>query len=192
MQEWFYWLLNLLSSETKGLQKENTNNELMTKKILDSMAVNHIEKIYRNIMEMVRFAEAKNGVLLTVNIAIFIEIAKYGLPFDSTFQKICGIIIWCALLCSISILLVSFLPKLHTNNKSNPLYFGSITTFCEDDYKNRMQNSSSSDLHAYYCQQIHINSAIAKRKFIQFKLALLFSIISLLTFGLVKVLLNLL
>jgi hypothetical protein len=184
------WLIRLVDSENIELQKKSSNNDNVLNTILERLAVYHIEKVYVNVVDMVRFAEAKNGILLTVNIAMFIEIAKYGLEQITSSQKIFSIITWLALLCSIGVLFVSFLPKLSSNKKYNPLYFGSIITSCDEDYKKRMKSSSSEELHDYYCEQIHINAAIAKRKFIQFKVALIFSIISLMSFGIIKLMIH--
>jgi hypothetical protein len=182
----FNSLVELADAEKIDSLTNDTDKQSLTKIIEENISINHLEKIYAHITEMIRFGEAKNGALLTANFILFVEISKMRFQHHTMIQ-VYDIITWCALLASISILFISFLPKLKKVKSFNPIYFGSVVTSCKEDFTSKMKNSSTAELHDYYCEQIHINSVIANRKFVQFRYALVFSVIAVIGFGISKI-----
>lgn len=145
----------------------------------------NLKEIFKNVNDWLKYAEAKNGILLGFNGAVIFGILKlfsgnpewdnfgifigkyyhYGVPF--------------LLIISTIILLVSFLPKtkmikLGDNKKPdkvNVLFFSHLKTLTPDELLKELGIENSTIMERSYAQQIVINSGISAAKFDSFKVA---------------------
>lgn len=142
------------------------------------VSLDHIQRIHANVNEMIRFGEAKNGALLTVNFLILYSMFSGIIPLQTLLLTIINYASIGCLISSIIVLFITFIPKLNIQKEFNPVFFGTITMICKDEFVSRMSKIQFDELSKYYCEQIHINSQIAKYKFACFKIAIVLSMIS--------------
>ena len=160
-----------------------------------------LKTIFGNVNDWLKFAEAKNGVLITLNGgAIFAFISSFkdkltlsGVDFLSAeflFRIFCLEFLACCLI-SLLISLLSFLPQTKEKvfffppepkrTNDNPLYFGDIQKYTAVELLDLIKDnhqSSYTQMEKHYASQIVINSIITDRKVKYFKLALFFTISS--------------
>lgn len=136
--------------------------------------------IYKEQLERVNywlsFAEAKNGALLALDVAILSFMAENVL--NSKLNIIA--IVFC--IASLISSLVSFVPKENKTNKYgfNGLFYKDISSKSADDYKNYVKNNYN-DLKKYVndiTDEIVINSNITVEKYKKFNLSVSLLIIS--------------
>ena len=139
------------------------------------------------------FAEAKNGALVAINLAMMAVIVE--LHSD---VSVCYTIVLILLGVSSIVCLTSFFPnmKTHSENptfkvdisKMNMLFYSDIAklsekqyaTLIETNYGNELdKNILATTIAKNYVSEIHINSCIANRKFGLFKVAIEIDIIAL-------------
>ncbi|MBG1231039.1 Pycsar system effector family protein [Aestuariivirga litoralis] len=151
------------------------------------------ELVFSNVVEWVKFAELKNGALVTLNAAFIIgthQIADWQKPSSNL------LIIWlwfstaCFLL-SIIVGLGSFASKTKIDQfdfmngpssaSVNPLFFGHIRNLSVDDYLAKLAPNKNFNKRDEWVKNIAsqtiINSKIAQRKFSLFNLALAFFVL---------------
>lgn len=124
----------------------------------------NIKNIFDDINEWLRFAEAKNGILLGINLAI-VAICFEKNDFENLNNLDLFFISYIAmLLFSFCILVYSFFPNLKTNVQGNNI------TFYGDIYKN-YQNKTEDFIRAAKVEQCYING-IAERCIINSEITL--------------------
>lgn len=160
-----------LSSNTIDEPKHRITDDLLSK-------LDHVQRIHVNVQEMVRFAEAKNGAILSVNFLIFFSIYTGAVVQ----QTILRTTLYCAslgcLIASIVVLFYTFIPITGIQKQFNPVFFGSIGSKHIDIYVQSMCTLKTEHLIKFYCEQIHTNSQIASHKFKCFRIAVTLSLIS--------------
>lgn len=159
------------SMNDKSVNKDESVDNLV-------VSLDHIQRIHAHVNEMIRFGEAKNGALLTVNFLILYSMFSGIIPRQTLLLTIINYASIGCLISSIIVLFISFVPKLNKQKEFNPVFFGTITTICKDEFIDRMKKIQFDELRKFYCEQIHINSQIAKYKFFCFTIAVTLSIIS--------------
>lgn len=100
-----------------------------------------LQDILRDIWEQQQYSELKNGVLLTLNVAIFAIILRMyfqvkELISSNSFNKIIFFILILIYIIHIFLILKSFFPK-HRDNESNNInifFFGDIQKVTSKDY----------------------------------------------------------
>ncbi len=172
-------ILKSLFSIKINKQKKRDINISREESIDDSFVfMDQVQRIHANVNEMIRFGEAKNGALLTVNFLILYS-AFSGASIQRT--QLLTVISYASIGCLISsilVLFISFIPTLKVQKDYNPVFFGTIASIGKDNYVNKMKCIQINTLGASYCEQIHINSQIARNKFVHFKIAVILAIIS--------------
>lgn len=157
-----------------------------------------LEKVLKLVIDWIKFAEAKNAALLTLNSAAMF--AGYRIVFQikrelSTIESSCLLFLAILLLISAVICLMSFFARIKTRylysipakSKSPNLYFfGDIASFSSKDYvaalaKTINENEIAKELDMMLADQVIANSRIAARKFRLFNIALWFSLSAFLT-----------
>lgn len=146
--------------------------------------------------EWLRYAEAKNGVLLTLNGAFLIgihQIFQWHSP-----NNLANIYLWISTLfltMSLMVTLTSFfartktfrfnIPQESSDNSYNMLYFGHLANTNPDDLIKSLTTKEDRQSHSAYAknisEQIIINSKITNRKFSLFNFALLLTISAIIT-----------
>jgi len=159
-----------------------------------------LKDIFENVNNLLKFAEAKNGIIIALNATVIFGIFKLGvLSLDTS-----SILNWYLyitifmLLTSLIIALLSFVPKLKYPYLSfekpletdNLLYFGDIAKYTPTQYKKHCEKIIKLDDKDYqnnckltddYINQIVINSKITFIKFKQFEIAIWFTLSAILT-----------
>lgn len=152
-----------------------------------------LQNLHDHINDLLKYAEAKNGLLIGFNSLVLVEIV------EKVFSQMKCLPLWAVLgfsylgLCNIISLLISlfsFLPSFQTEitehkfrNRSNYLFYGTIATLSPaeffEQFKQRYKLEPTSET---YCldmiRQIIIQSQILIQKFNRFSLASLFTICS--------------
>ncbi len=155
-----------------------------------------IQSIFNNVNDWLKFAEAKNGAIAAVNVALIVGI----IPFLSGEQKADWLqfyLIMMVVFSGISFLvaLASFLPTTQTphldrlpqpNETSNLLFFGYIANHSVDSYVEVLkvtlgENTEPSKLGRAYIEQAIANSRIAIKKYDYFAASLFFLATALVT-----------
>lgn len=132
------------------------------------------------------FAEAKNGILIAVNIALMTFVSD----LLSYAPMLCAFILSCMVISSI-ICIASFIPNLKTHadikgtntdvNALNLLFYSDIAKLKEEQYADLLkdkykdvfdEHSFNSSIAKDYISEIHINSIITNRKYCYFRVAL--------------------
>ena len=140
-------------------------------------------EIHKNVVDWLKFAEAKNAGLLAGNLAVIFGIAKVDSLVGATLHTFAGLYFWNVIVfCGMSaaLCLVSIVPQIHIpllwakkeNIKSNLIFFGSIATHTRDTYIQKFEEATQTpltQLERDLAGQIVVNSKIAKRKFTSFK-----------------------
>ena len=153
-----------------------------------SVTVEHWEKVYTGIREMVQFGEAKNGLLMGLNVAILYNVSAGAISFASPRDGVLTVLALAGILASTLTLLISLFPKFKNMGEVNPLFFGSVAKTKREDYYKLCANLTREELLRYYATQIHANSQIALRKFRDFRLAIGCAVPSYLLFTLLYIL----
>lgn len=160
-----------------------------------------LKNIFDNVNEWLKFAEAKNGILIALlGTALFTLLEKSNsilfrdnisisnnmlvIKFDiNFFVSLYLVLLIIFLLIAVGILLMSFLPQTKRlfkikgvkNENDNSLFYGDIIKYTPEEYLKFIEPNrtdfSKSELD--YAYQIVINSHIAYRKYKYFELALL-------------------
>jgi hypothetical protein len=149
-----------------------------------------LNDIFININEQLRFAETKNGALVTLNLAIVLATAtiladhidkdaRLPLFFENWFI---GVALWLAIAALVS--LASFLPEMRPRVKpasvvadpSNVFFFGHIRAWSEPEFLKRVFEGMGLTIaplqaHHHLANQIGSNSHNANKKFVLFALA---------------------
>lgn len=138
---------------------------------------NELSNTLNRVMDMLKYAEAKNTILLTFESGLLYvvfteyldEIVKYPVY-----------LLWISpLLVSFMFLILSFLPKLSKSDSiknTNIQFYGDISKIDVDEY-NRIfvdKINKIEDFNADLVAQIHYNSQLTNKKFRAFKLAIWF------------------
>jgi hypothetical protein len=144
----------------------------------EELTMEQIREIYSHMQEMVRFGEAKNGALLTVNFAILYKIMSSDLLWITKTESIFQFSAIGFLIASILIIFISFMPRMNGNSSFNPIYFGSIRTLDREAYRHRLTALNPQELSDFYSELIHINAGIAHSKFLFFRLSIFLSLLS--------------
>lgn len=146
--------------------------------------------------EWLRYAEAKNGVLLTLNGAFLVGMHQIFQSYS--LNNLANIYLWIAtsfLTMSLIVTLASFyartktfgfnIPKKTSCISSNMLYFGHLANTNPDDLLKSLTMNPDQHSHPVYAknisEQIIINSKIASRKFALFNFALILTISAIIT-----------
>lgn len=141
--------------------------------------------IFTNVNEQLRFGEAKNGALVTLDFALVAAIGTVVLDHESWPQhlKIAAALCCFVLSCAGATSLASFFPfigKWHPGHDidgkpGNAVYFVSIAEMGERVFLSRVQSQLGAKvaggLHADLANQITTNSRITLRKFLYFQIA---------------------
>lgn len=147
-------------------------------------AVDILDKTYKNVNDWLKFAEAKNGITATLNLAVLSALSSseplYG----------CRILFFLIMLCicvSTTVCLISFLPhanedtKKQTGRNINLLYYMDIAAYKHKEYLKEVylrcygkeiNYSDIPKLNIYYADEICVNAKIAVRKYRLSNLAL--------------------
>jgi len=135
-----------------------------------------LDRTLNRVMDMLKFAEAKNAILLTFEAGIFYALFT-ELP-EVLSEKPLLALFGLPLYLSMLILLISFVPNLNKNiskkNEKNLQFFGDIASLEYDKYKSnvdKMFNKPDLLFEDLLCQ-IHHNSKITRKKFQAFKQAI--------------------
>lgn len=147
------------------------------------VSIDHVQKIHAHINEMIRFGEAKNGVLLTVNLGVFFKVVFNGMICQNLMLLILNITAILSISISIIVLMLSFFPQMNSQKTFNPIYFGTISQSNPDKYFEYVKNMKEEELIKHYCEQIHITSSIAKYKFDMFKIGICLGLFSFISYG---------
>lgn len=136
---------------------------------------NELSNTLDRVMDMLKYAEAKNTVLLTFESGLlYLIFSEY---LDEIVKNPWNLFWVTPLLISFIILIISYLPKLLTSNKEdskNIQFFGHISKIAVDEYTN-LYNTKFNNIDEFNSDliaQIHYNSGIANKKFQAFKLAI--------------------
>lgn len=153
-----------------------------------------LELIFENVNNWLRFAEAKNALLLGFNGVIFFGIVRLLTSSSLNDVDILKVYFIIALVClafSSLITLLSFVPNLKILRPSfdfkqdvdNYLYFDVLRSKNKEDIINRYnnQNDPVTDYHNHLAEQIITNANITKRKYDYFTLGVWLSISAFLT-----------
>jgi hypothetical protein len=150
-----------------------------------------LQDVLSDVNDWLRFAEAKNGVLLALNSGCVIGVSKLIVDIDHVFWTFYLGLCVALFLASAAVCLFSFLPvtqmpmvvrSCEKDPAENVLFFGSIVGHDMDSYLEAIAGPSSlsvnpsSKLERHYAEQIIINSKIAAAKFRFFRRALWLSI----------------
>lgn len=137
--------------------------------------------IFENINNWLRYAEAKNGILISFNgVLLFSSLSLFkDFKHLPNFREYLAVFI-VLILISMLINLLSFIPKTlsNTTNTDNVIYWKSIAKQDENKFKEEVEKADTviSSLN----DEIIINSKIALAKFRIFNIALIFTVIGLL------------
>ncbi len=164
-----------------------------------------LEKIFSNVNEWLKFAEAKNGVLVALNGGVIFaflsafgdKLLLKGLSFLSL-EFFVGIFCWEFLICSCLSLLISLLsffpqtkekafwfPSTSKKRNDNLLFYSDIQKYTPLEFLNLISETpkdSYNKSEVYFARQIITNSRITHRKVTFFKAALFFNISAIVTF----------
>lgn len=162
-----------------------------------------LNDIFSNINEQLRFAEAKNGALITLNSAVVVAVITILADHSQAFSVwalnwLLAIAISCAIAVLVS--LVSFMPEMRprktrpvVENPTNVFFFGHIRAHPEEDYLRMLFEGLGLSIaplraHIHLANQIGTNSQNANKKFQVFAaaagLTLTAIVLSTLVFGL--------
>lgn len=147
-------------------------------------------KIFQNVNDWLKFAEAKHAGLIVLNSGIVFGILTVYKDYKSYVHLYCILSSFIFIGFSISMTLWSLFPitKNYINKKkrqSNPnlYFFGSLAQLSETDFKNELlkiePNHKFEKLENDLINQILVNSTIATRKYSLFKSAVVSSSIAL-------------
>ena len=160
-----------------------------------------LKDIFENVNNLLKFAEAKNGVIIALNSMIIFGVFKLDILSLDT-SSILNWYLYIAifmLVTSLIIALLSFVPKLKYPYLSfekpletdNLLYFGDIAKYTPTQYKKHFEKiiklddkeeyQNNHNLTDDYINQIVINSKITFIKFKQFEIAIWFTLSAILT-----------
>jgi|LSQX01.3.fsa_nt_gb hypothetical protein len=153
----------------------------------DTVSLEYIQNIHDNIQNMIKFGEAKNGALLTINLGVFLKLAHSNFIYTSLMLTVFSVIAIASIVLSILVLLFSFIPKLNFQKTFNPIFFGSISKLDRNAFLKDVDKLKEKELVAYYWEQIHINSNIAMSKFVYFKRGVFLTILSFMSYGLINI-----
>lgn len=173
---------SIVGESEEGVDMDNSTN-----------TIDFLKDQLERINYWLSFAEAKNGAVMAINIAlmtIVVDLFSYS-------PCLCALIL-CSLTVSSIICIVSFWPNLktHADNKGksidcdqlNLLFYSDIAKLTEEKYKKEIKTkykdifancNSDNKLVEDYLSEIHINSTIANRKYCFFTLAMKVDILSL-------------
>lgn len=157
-----------------------------------------LEYIFKNVNDHLRFAESKNGALVALNSGLifgYLSFLPYSFSNIPWFILVYSVSFTLLNVTAIIIGLISFVPitqlkrnnKDHVIGKDNYLFFDHISNYSEEDLLERIYTDhglSSKEKSKYsiqVCNQIVINSTIAKRKFKLFSFAVWATIFAILT-----------
>lgn len=144
-----------------------------------------LKEIFKNVNDWLKYAEAKNAMLLGFNGAVLFGVFRV-FSGNSELKDLWGIIgpyyHYClpvVIIISTIITLISFLPetkmiKLDDNDKPekvNVLFYSHLKTLSADDLLTELNVTNPTSIEKSYAQQIVINSGIAAAKFDSFKVA---------------------
>lgn len=139
------------------------------------------------------FAEAKNGALVAINLAMMAVIVELRSDAPKCYTLVLILLGVSSIVC-----LTSFFPnmKTHSDNPNfqedssemNMLFYSDIAKLSEKQYVTRIETNYKNELDEKilattiannYMSEIHINSCIANRKFGMFKMAMKIDILAL-------------
>lgn len=167
----------------------------------------NIKDIFSNVNEWLKFAEEKNAALIAFNLASIFGAATIVTQNDTPIKPAISIYLYSFIILSIVSLffaLFSFWPQTRIENvinrkikkcflfkkpviEGNLIFYGDINNCDSEVYLSKLCESCKKDvrdcsqLELDYVNQIIVNSHIAVRKYFYFKLALLFTLIALLS-----------
>ena len=150
--------------------------------------------IFNNVNDLLKFAEAKNGVIIAFNGAVIFQLFEIIKDINSSnIYFICLIVLIGFWILSFIIALISFFPIINNTlfsrknkrkaNKDNLIFYGDIAKYKEEEYLQAL--SSSFKAEDYSCtnfekncaNQIIINSRIALNKFKCFQISLVLNLL---------------
>lgn len=148
-----------------------------------------LKSIFENINDWLKFAEAKNGIIVAFNGSVILQIFQIIKGISSSgIYFLCLIILLIFWTLSFLIALISFYPRtkilflLRRNEKiskqDNLLFYGDIAKYSEKDYLQSLtkmfgrENYCWSNFEISYVNQIIINSQITLKKFKYFQVSL--------------------
>ena len=158
--------------------------------------VNSLKDIFDNVNNWLKFAEAKNGVVIALNSALIFGVLKLNstLTNANILRDYYISMVIFVLLISTIMALLSFVPRLKypyihfekPNNNDNLLYFTDISKYTPVQYYEKIQTiynmkSDKKDFETHYINQIIINSKITFIKLKQFEIAVWFTLSAFLT-----------
>ena len=107
-----------------------------------------LQDIFRNVWEQQKYSEVKNGILLTINIAIFVVLVRVYFPIankinNDIFYKISFYILMIGFIIHILLIIQSYFPKdkniedtKWSHDEINIFFFGDILKINNDKYLN--------------------------------------------------------
>ena len=160
-----------------------------------------LKEILNNVIDWLKFAEAKNATFIAFNGAGIIGICSFikDIPENYLFRKSYIFFLLIIFLISTIILLISFIPVLtplnhkhkYTNRNSNVIFFGDLSQLTTEELlKKYCKNKKFKDIDKDIAAQIIINSRIALRKFTYFKYAIWLIVIGFFPLAILKVIYN--
>ncbi|MBN2825111.1 MAG: hypothetical protein JXQ76_07310, partial [Campylobacterales bacterium] len=131
--------------------------------------VNELKDIFATVNDLLKFAEAKNGAIVTLNGVVVFGIVQTNI--ETIALQIYTVMVVFLLLASIIISLLSFIPKLNSpyinlgtpTPEDNLIYFGDIAKYTPAQYYTKIKETLPTideTLEMYYIHQIVINSKI--------------------------------
>jgi hypothetical protein len=166
------------------------------------MARENLRDVLEDVNGWLRFAEAKNGILITICIAALAANKDLIKDSDCLLISVLKVTFVVAMFSAILTGLKSFWPRLNEESELrkgkegnafiNPLYFGAIASLTAAEYERLLVNllkdgEALSDWERAYCQQIKANAAITLAKFWYFKTGAGIAAVGILAFAILLV-----
>ena len=157
--------------------------------------IDFLKSILERSDNWLKFAEAKNTILIVFNSTLLFSILKMvsSLSVNILYKYYIFFVI-SLLFISIILLILSFIPRLQPpwlkitkkSDQDNLLYFGDISKYSPKEYINNVSDkfnlkSENYNLEKEYGNQIVVNSQIAFMKFKQFEIASWFTLSAIIT-----------
>ena len=151
------------------------------------IAVDELKNILSMVNESLRFAESKNGALLTLCLGLLFVGHDTGTDIQCYIVFLFRLFFVGSMMASAGLCLLSFFPRLsessllqtvsNKTSSANLLYFGHIASLSIDEYSRHIKDIINNDeglsvLETAYVKQIKANSVIASQKYRFFALAM--------------------
>lgn len=147
-----------------------------------------LKDLYKDVGEWLKFAEAKNGILLTITGVLLFGLLRMLPSNNEWIKQLENTLLLSSFILTVSILIIlsSYIPMLNTNKLQkkirqlrdlNLLYYKDIATFTKEEYVKELENrynitlkTEEENLIKDQVEQIISLSKIALRKYIFFNI----------------------